>query len=69
MTSQDWITITRPDGQKLFINKFQIVYVMRDPIDESGQKTEIMTNQGSFQIKIPVESVIEILQSNKRGDF
>ena len=69
MKKEDWIKITRPDGQKLLLNKYQIVYAMRDPIDETGQKTEIMTNQGSFQVRVPFEKVADIILSDKLGDL
>lgn len=69
MNEGNWLRITRPDGQKLLLNKNQIVYCMRDPIDETGQKTELMTNQGSFQVKVPFEKVQEIILSSKLGDL
>jgi hypothetical protein len=67
--SNDFVVVLRPDGQRLFLNKAQIVYVLRDPIDESGSKTEIVTTQGAFQVRKPVEEVMSILSGKKQGEL
>lgn len=65
----NFVAILRPDGQKLFLNTSQIVYVLRDPIDESGSKTEIVTTQGAFQVRKTVEEVLSILSGKKQGEL
>ena len=57
-----YVTVTRPDGAKLYLNINQIVYVTRDPADDTGSKTELVTSQGAFIIKSSVEKVIETLE-------
>lgn len=65
MKNEAFIAITRPDGAKLYMNVNQIVYVTRDPIDESGNKTEIVTNQGAFRVNHRVETVLELIAKGK----
>lgn len=65
MKNEAFIAITRPDGAKLYMNINQIVYVTRDPADESGKKTEIVTTEGAFRVNQPVEAVLELLAKGK----
>ncbi len=60
-----YVTVTRPDGAKLHLNLNQIVYVTRDPADDTGSKTEIVTSQGAFIIKANVEKVLTMLEEGK----
>lgn len=64
----NYATVTRPDGAKLYINITQIVYVTKDPADESGNKTEIVTSQGAFIINSPLDKVLSVLV-NGGGDL
>lgn len=57
----NFFTINRPDGAKLYINLSQIVYVTKDLLDDQGKKTEIMTTQGSFIINRPVEEILKLM--------
>lgn len=63
------VIITRPDGQKLCINKGQIIYVTRDIVDDSGRKTEIVTTAGSFIILKPFDEVMAVLLGEKKGEL
>lgn len=60
-----YITATRPDGAKLHLNLNQIVYVTKDPADDTGSKTEIVTSQGAFIIKADIEKVLKVLEEGK----
>jgi hypothetical protein len=68
-TENYFVQITRPDGQKLYVNTSQVVYVTPDPIDDSGQKTEIVTTEGSFFVKKTLEEVLSVLSGTKRGNL
>lgn len=57
----NFFTINRPDGAKLYINVNQIVYVTKDLLDDQGKKTEVMTTQGSFIINRPVEEILKLM--------
>lgn len=62
---KNYITVTRPDGTKLYLNTNNIIYVTKDPADDSGNKTEIVTANGAFIIKRKLEDVIEIVSTGK----
>lgn len=64
----NFVTVTRPDGQKLELNINQIVYVMSDPVDESGKKTEIVTTQGAFLINKKFADVMAVIAKGQ-GDL
>lgn len=64
-----FVVITRPDGQKLYMNVNQIVYIVKDIVDETGSKTELLTTQGSFIIKKSLEEVIGIVSGAKKGEL
>jgi len=62
MNKENFLTIIRPDGAKLYINVNQIVYITKDLLDDSGKKTEIMTSQGSFIVNKSVEEILELMK-------